>query len=247
MHTVKRVCDLAGITRRTLRHYDAIGLLEPSSIGGNGYRYYDDAKLLELQQILIYRELGMPLENIRVLMRSPGRSALAALESHRVELLRRAARLERLALTVEETIAGLKGGRKMEGKELFKRFTEAEEDANAEEAAARWDPKVVAESMRKYRSYSNEKKDAIFAEANGIYAELVDSIPSGPASERTQSLVERWRENIRHFWTPDAEALAGLAELYNEDPRFKANFDKIDPRLAPFMREAVAVYLRSRS
>ncbi len=247
MYTIKRVCDLAGTTPRTLRHYDAVGLLRPALVGGNGYRYYDDGNLLALQQILLYREWGLPLDRIGKLMSRPDYSVLEALESHRTELRRRIERLERVTLTVDETIERLKEGRKMEGKELFRRLSAKEEEAYAGEAARRWDPKIVSESQRRFKAYSDDEKKAIFAEGNAIYAELAAAMPSGADSERTQALIERWRKNMEHFWTPPLEALPGLADLYNDDPRFRANFDRIDPALAPFMREAVSVYAARKS
>lgn len=247
MYTVKQVSDIAGVTPRTLHHYDAVGLLKPTIVGENGYRYYSDTSLLTLQQILFYREMGLALERIKELLKAKDFSILGALESHKRELRRKIERLEQLSLAVDETIDQLRGGTQMEGKELFKRFTAEEQEAYAEEAARRWDPAVVAESQRKYKGYSEEKREMIFSEASAIYREIAAAIPKGPEAPETQSLIERWRRNIEYFWTPSPEALLGLADLYNDDPRFKENFDKIDGRLAPFMREAVSAYVKRLS
>ena len=86
MYTVKKLADLAGITVRTLHHYDEINLLNPTKVGDNGYRYYDDAALLRLQQVLFYREIGLELVQIKDILDSPDFDVLTALRSHRAVL-----------------------------------------------------------------------------------------------------------------------------------------------------------------
>ena len=104
MFTVKQLSRLAGITPRTLHYYDEIGLLKPSQVGDNGYRYYGEESLLRLQQILLYRELDLPLESIKKIMGRRDFDVLSALESHKEELSRRIAQMERLIETVDDTI-----------------------------------------------------------------------------------------------------------------------------------------------
>src|SRR5512146_2001246 len=118
MFTVKQLSRLAGVTPRTLHHYDAIGLLKPSRVGQNGYRYYGPEALLRLQQILFYRELDMPLEDIKRLMARRGFDELKALEGHRDALSQRLARLNRLIQTVDKTILHLKGKAAMDDRDF---------------------------------------------------------------------------------------------------------------------------------
>ena len=127
MFTVKQLSRLAGVTPRTLHHYDAIGLLKPSHVGENGYRYYGDESLLQLQQILFYRELDLPLGDIQKIMGRHDFEALPALEGHKVELGRRIARLQRLIGTVDNTISHLKGQKVMNKKQIFAGFSEEEQ------------------------------------------------------------------------------------------------------------------------
>ena len=94
--------------------------------------------------------------------------------------------------------------------------------------------------------YSAAEKQRIGEEGNAAYADLVEAMPKGPGSAEAQAGVERWRRHIEYFWVPDDEQLLGLTELYNQDARFKKNFDKIDPDLAEFMREAVKIYIERR-
>ena len=109
MFTVKQLSSLAGVTPRTLHHYDQIGLLKPSQVGENGYRYYGEESLLRLQQILFYRELDLPLDEIRKIMGRRDFDALAALENHKQELEKRIESLLGLIETVDNTILHLKG------------------------------------------------------------------------------------------------------------------------------------------
>lgn len=246
MFTVKQLSKLAGVTPRTLHHYDDIGLLKPSRIGENGYRYYGEESLLKLQQILFYRELDMSLEEIRKIMGRRDFDLLAALQSHREALQKKAVRLNQLLVTVDNTIQHIKGEKLMSQKGLFKGFNEEEQEKLAQEAEQMYDPETVRESNRKWKAYSKEKKDAILAEGNQIYLDMIAAMPKGASSPEVQGIVERWRRHMDYFWTPNLDQLLGLAGMYNDDPKFKANFDDMHPKLAEFMREAVTVYVNSR-
>jgi DNA-binding transcriptional MerR regulator len=245
-YTVKQLANLAGVSARTLHYYDRIGLLKPESIRANGYREYGEASVLKLQQILFYRELGLSLEEIKAIVTRPDFDAAAALESHRKLLEGRAERLERLIRTVDDTIAHLKGQKDMSNKQLFAAFSEEQQEEYARQAERMYDPEIVRASNRKWKAYTAEQKKRIMDEGNRVYVDMVAAMPKGAASPEVQAVVERWRKHMEYFWTPNLEQLLGLAEGYNTDPRFKANFDKIHPKLAAFMRDAVRVYVERR-
>jgi DNA-binding transcriptional MerR regulator len=246
MFTVKKLSKMAGITPRTLHYYDQIGLLKPSRVGENGYRYYGEEALLRLQQILLYRQMDMPLEHIKEIMGRRDFDVLSALESHKQELKGRIARLERLVDTVDNTILYVKGEKTMSQKQLFEAFSDEQQAEYEKEAMRLYDPVIVKASSKKWKSYSTAEKKRIGDEGNAIYEKFIQAIPKGPASAEAQASVEAWRKHMEYFWTPDKEQLLGLADLYNDDPRFKANFDKVDPRLAAFVREAVKVYVSKK-
>ena len=246
MYTVKQLSKLAGVTPRTLHHYDQIGLLKPSRVGENGYRYYGEDSLLRLQQILLYRELDLPLEDIRKIMGRRDFDVLGALQSHKDALQDQVTRLNRLLATVDNTIQHLKGEKPMSEKGLFEGFSEEEQEKLALEAEQMYDPETVRASNRKWKSYSAAKKESIMAEGNVIYTDMIAAMPKGAASPAVQTIVERWRKHMDYFWTPKLEQLLPLAEGYVDDPRFKANFDKMNPALAEFMRDAVTVYVKAR-
>jgi DNA-binding transcriptional MerR regulator len=246
VYTVKQLSDLAGVTARTLHYYDEIGLLKPEAVGGNGYRYYGEESLLQLQQILFYRELDLPLEDIRKLMGRHDFDILTALEGHRQALTRRMERLDKLVRTVDDTILHLKGLKEMSQKQLFSAFSEEEQEKYAKDAEQMYDPAIVKASNKKWKAYSAEEKQRINDEGNALYADLQTAMPRGAASPEVQACIARWHRHMQSFWSPNDDQLLGLADLYNDDPRFKANYDNLDPRLAAFMREAVKVYVEKR-
>ena len=237
---------MAGVTPRTLHHYDDIGLLKPSRVGDNGYRYYGEEALLRLQQILFYRELDMPLQDIRKIMGRRDFDVQKALEGHKVSLSKQIERMNRLLTTVDNTINHLKGKKTMSENSFFEGFSEEEQEKYALEAEQLYDAESVRESNRKWKSYSAAKKESIMAEGNTIYKEIITVMPKGANSPEAQARVERWRKHLEYFWTPNLDQLLGLANGYNDDPRFKANFDKINPKLAEFIREAVRIYVGNK-
>jgi DNA-binding transcriptional MerR regulator len=246
MFTVKQLSKLAGVTPRTLHHYDAIGLLKPSRVGDNGYRYYGEDALLRLQQILFYRELDIPLDDIKKIMGRRDFDVLGALQSHKEALNKQVSRLNRLIHTVDNTINHLKGKDIMSEKQYFEGFTEEEQEKYALEAEELYGAEDVRASMKKWKSYSAEQKRRIMEEGGKNYADMIAAMPKGADSPEAQGIVERWRKHMDYFWTPKLDQLLGLANGYNDDPRFKANFDKMHPQLAEFMREAVKVYVANR-
>ena len=246
MFTVKQLSKMAGVTPRTLHHYDDIGLLKPSHVGDNGYRYYGEEALLKLQQILFYRELEFPLEDIKHIMGRRDFDVLSALETHKESLSRQMERTKRLLVTVDNTIQHLKGEKIMSQSDLFEGFSEEQQEKYAQEAEKMYDPETVRESNRKWKAYSAGKKEAILAEGKQIYQDMIAAMPKGATSAEVQKIVERWRKHMDYFWTPNLEQLLALASGYNDDPKFKANFDKMHPQLAAFMLEAVTVYVAGK-
>lgn len=241
--TVKQLSRLAGVSVRTLHYYDEISILKPSSLGSNGYRYYDERSLIRLQQILFYRELDFRLDDIRRIMENPEFDIQSALNGHKLALKERIHHLEGLIKTVDETILHLKGKKEMTKEQLFKAFSEEEQEKYALEAENLYEPKIVKASNRLWKSYSPEKKTQILEEGGQVYKDVLAAMHLGADSPQVQACIDRWRTHMNYFWTPSLQQLIGLAENYNNHPGFKANFDKIDPRLAGFMLEAVQIYV----
>jgi MerR family transcriptional regulator, thiopeptide resistance regulator len=140
----------------------------------------------------------------------------------------------------------LKGKHSMSEKQFFEGFSEEQQAEYEKEAMQMYDPETVRASKARWRSYSAAEKQRIGEEGNAAYAALLESMPKGPGSPEAQAGVELWRKHMEYFWVPNDEQLLGLTELYNEDPRFKKNYDRIDPQLADFIREAVKIYVENR-
>lgn len=244
MYTVKQLAKSAGVTPRTLHFYDEIGLLKPSRVEDNGYRYYDEGAALRLQQILLYRKMELPLEDIKRIMGRRDFDVLAALEEHRLELEKKIGQLEEIKRTVDETILFIRGEKKMTVDDLFSGFSEEQQAEYEKEAAQTYDPEIVKASTAKWRAMSKAEQQHILEESKQVYVDIIAAMPKGAASPEVQACIERWRRNMDYFWTPKPEQLAYFGDLYNNDPRFKANFEKMAPGLAEFMREAINVYVR---
>ena len=242
-YTVGELARLAGVSTRTLRHYDQIGLLRPRARGDYGYRQYDDADALRLQQILFYRELGLRLELIGAVLDDPAFDTLSALRRHRRALAARSARLAQLIDTVEETIAHLEGKQDMPTKDLFEGFDDETQREYEQEASERWGAAQVQASHRRWASYGKDKQAEIIAEQLANARALVPFLGQDPSLPAVQALVARWREHLGYFYEPDWARLRGLGELYVQDERFASYYEHIAPGLAAFFSAAIAVYV----
>lgn len=241
-YTIKEIADLAGVTTRTLRYYDEIGLLAPADTGDNGYRYYDLDSLLRLQQILFFRELDVPLKDIQLIMSRPDFNLLRALEEHRASLENRVKRLDGLIDTVDQTIATLKGEFIMTAKDYFEGFDEARYEG---EARQRWgNTPQYAESRQKWATYSKEQKDAIKAEGGRLTIRMVSEDPETlPDDPDVQQAIGDYHAYInQYFYTCDLEFMRNLADMWVEDPRFAINYERVREGGAEFVRQAVHIY-----
>jgi DNA-binding transcriptional MerR regulator len=245
-YTVKAVADLAGVSVRTLHHYDAIGLLRPASVSPAGYRLYTDADLERLQQILFFRELGFGLQEIKAIMESPGFDRKEALATHRRLLVEQQKRLARLISAIDRTIDAIERGVPVSKDDLFAGFDETQLQQYREEALARWG-KTAEESFKRTSTYSTEDWAAIQAESDAINRGLVSLMDRDPADPEVQALVDRWFRLINdRFYTCSLEIFRGLGDGYVNDSRFTAFYDKYKPGLAAFLRAAMHVYCDQR-
>lgn len=243
MLTVHELSKLASVSARTLHYYDSIGLFKPTVIQKNGYRGYAEAEIIRLQQILFYKELGLSLKEIKIILERPDFDLITALGQHKKTIRSKVAQYQKLLETIDSTIAHLLGEKTMTEKEIFKGFSPEQQEQYAREAERMYDAKTVRESNQRWKGYSKEKQQAILREGGVIYSEMAGLILLDPADAKIQGLVQRWRDHMAYFWTPDLDQLEGLGHLYNEDQRFKANFDQIHPQLATYMLSAIRVYV----
>lgn len=244
--TVKAVAELAGISVRTLHHYDEIGLLKPAGQSAAGYRLYSREDLERLQQILFFRELEFSLKEIAAILGSPGFDRRQALLAHREALLQRKARIERLIATVDRTLTAMERedapmDTREEMKELFDGFDPGEYE---EEARQRWGgSREFQESAERTRRYTRQDWQRIAAEAGEIYGSIARLMDRDPGDPAVQEWVGRWHKHISQwYYDCSLEVFRGLGEMYVQDERFTRNIDKTKPGLARFLRDAMQIY-----
>ncbi|GLW92529.1 MerR family transcriptional regulator [Actinokineospora globicatena] len=233
-----QVARMSKVTSRTLRHYDEIGLLPPARVGANGYRYYEQDQLLRLQQILVLRELGLGLDAIAEIVRD-GQDQVAVLRMHHRWLLAERDRFDRLARTVSRTITDVEEGTTMTKTDhWFDGFDAATQDQLQQEARERWGPEAVTTGGAATWQQGHGEEWA------AMLAALVEHIDADrtPRDVAVQTTIDGHYRWIQAFWQPNRESYKGLADVYADDPRFRANFDKTDPRLAEYLRAAMTEY-----
>lgn len=245
--TVGEVARLAQVSVRTLHHYDRLGLLRPSTRSEAGYRLYARPDLERLQQVLLYRELGLPLEEIAGLMDSPAFDRAEVLERQRAQLAARREQLGAMVDLVDTTLATLRGERQMTHEELFEAFGDFDPAAHEDEARERWgETAAYAEAQRRTRAYAKDDWLRYRRESDEVNESLAALLEAGapPDDPRAQEAVERHRLLIdRWFYPCSREMHAALGEMYVADPRFTATFDKVRPGLAQYLRDGAAAAL----
>ncbi|QHC30645.1 MULTISPECIES: MerR family transcriptional regulator [unclassified Streptomyces] len=242
-HSVGEVAGFAGVTVRTLHHYDEIGLLVPGGRTHAGHRRYTDADLDRLQRILFYRELGFPLDEVAVLLDDPDADPRAHLRRQHTLLTARIEKLRRMAEAVEHAMEARRMGIDLTPEERFEVFGDNDPEQYAEEAEARWGgTEKWAESQRRAAGYGKEDWKRLRAEADdwsGRYARLVAA--GEPATgEAARALAEEHRQHIgRWFYDCPHTMHRCLAGMYVADERFKAFYDALHPGLAEHLHDAI--------
>ncbi|MGH3158144.1 MAG: MerR family transcriptional regulator [Streptosporangiaceae bacterium] len=243
-YTVGAVATLAGVSVRTLHHYDQICLLSPAGRSAAGYRIYSLADLKRLQQILYYRALGFPLEEIAGIMSDPGEDAAAHLRRQHRLLREQISHRRDLLTAIEKELEALKMGIALTAEEQFEIFgTDKVGGEWAQEAQQRWGGTGAwQQSQRRTASYSKQDWIDIQAEATSINREFLDAMRAGvPATSGcAMDLAEQHRQHItRWFYDCDHTLHRCLAGLYVGDPRFAKNYDDLAPGLAQYVHDAL--------
>lgn len=247
-YTVQKLAKIAGISSRTLRYYDEIEILKPARINSSGYRVYGEAEVNRLQQILFYRELGVGLSAIKEIVISPSFDGLKALREHREKLLEKRMQIELLIANVDKTIALTEGRMEMSDKEKFEGFKEKliedNEKKYGEEIRSKYGDDAVNASNKKIKGMTEEQYSRLKLLEESVIETLKEAYASGdPAGELGQKAADLHRQWLSYTWNEySKEAHAGLANMYVEDERFKAYYDKEQPGLAEFLRDAILIY-----
>jgi DNA-binding transcriptional MerR regulator len=248
--SIQETAKLAGTTSRTLRHYGEVGLLPPSSIGANGYRYYDERSLVRLQRILLLRELGLGLPQIAEVLDRPT-SEQTALEAHLAWLRQEQARLLRQIASVTSTIEALRRGTQIMAEQMFDGFDHTRYKQEVEE---RWGKDAYAASDAWWRGMTDAEKTAWKQRTGQLSTDWIAAAKRGmaPDSAEAQALAARhveWLSGIPGTPTnaPGGNVKAyviGLGEMYVADPRFAANYSTGEgDHGAVLVRDALRIYV----
>lgn len=236
--TVSQVAKLTGVSIRTLHYYDEIGLLRPSGRSEAGYRLYAAAELNRLQQVLLFRELGFPLEEITRIITDPGFDVGAALRTQRQLLAEKVVRLQGLLAAVEQAILRTDKGEPMESQVVKEMFADFRPEDYEQEVEQRWGGSDAhRESRRRIAGYTQRDFVAIRSEIDKLLTELAALLEAGaaPTSAAAMDAAERHRQHIeRWFYRCPKSLHRGLGELYVSDPRFTANIDRVRAGLAAY-------------
>ncbi|MGN8768383.1 MerR family transcriptional regulator [Paenibacillus barengoltzii] len=247
-YTIQKLGNLAGVSTRTLRYYDEIGLLKPARTNSSGYRIYGRREVDLLQQILFYRELGLSLEDIRSIVTDPGFDGTRALREHRNQLLDKRKQLDALIANVEKTIASHEGRISMQDQEKFegfkKQLIEENERKYGREIREKYGEDTIKKSNQKLMNMTQEEYAKVTQLENEVKVALAEAMKTGdPAGELAQKAADLHKQWLTFYWNEySKEAHAGLAQMYVDDERFKAYYDKDQPGAAKFLRDAIQIY-----
>ncbi len=253
-YTVKKLAQLSDVSVRTLHWYDEVGLLHPAYYGANGYRYYEEEQLLRLQQILFYRELDFPLDEIKRILDGGEFDTVSALNRHKKSLLKNLDRTEQLIETIDKTLLHIRGKKIMEYQELFTGFDAKTQKAYENELRGILKEKnyegideIFDESKRRASKWGKGDWERMKRDGDAIHADLLEAIKQGlkPSSTEVQKIVKRHHEWINKCWTPTKELYADLGDLYVEHEGFNEYYQKIHPEMATFLAASMKIFADS--
>ncbi len=247
-YTIQKLGRLAGITTRTLRYYDEIGLLKPARMNSSGYRIYGQEQVERLQQIMLYRQMGVSLETIQSIVTSGSYDEISALKEHLVSLLAQRQQIDLLISNVQRTIECREGRITMKDDEKFiglkKKLVDENDKKYGEEIRKKYGEDTVKASNDRFMNMSKEQYEAY----EKLGQEILDTLeqaftsgaPEGVLGQKTAELHKQW---LSYTWGGyNKEAHAQLAQMYVADERFTAYYDKKQPGMAEFLRDAILIY-----
>lgn len=247
-YTVQKLANLAGVSTRTLRYYDEVGILKPARISSSGYRIYGEKEVDRLQQIMLYREMGVNLDTINNIVTNTTFDETTALKEHLKNLLTQRKQLDLLISNVEKTIEYKKGRIRLNDKEKFEGFkqklVEENEKKYGKEVREKYGNDSVNHYNQKIQNMTKEQYDAYELLGKEVLDTLEAAFATGdPAGELGQKTADLHRKWLSYTWSSyTKEAHAGLANMYVADERFKEYYDKKQSGMAEFLRDAILVY-----
>jgi DNA-binding transcriptional MerR regulator len=236
MYSISQVARSSGVSARALRHYDAIGLLTPASVGANGYRWYGRTELLRLQRILVLRRLGLGLEKIAEVLAEQADEA-SALRGHLAELEAERDRLAEVITTVEATIADLDDARITDPDQFFTGLRH-----NQESLRSAYGERVTFENP--HLTIADYEHAA--AQGAALFRRLAEAMVNAPDSEAALDAVAEHYASLQHYWQPTAQSYAAVGASYLTDPVQRSIAEQADPGLPAWLAQAIPAYARRR-
>lgn len=249
-YTVRKLAKLAGVSTRTLRYYDEIGLLKPARINTSGYRIYGVDEINRLQQILFYKEMGVELVQIQKILEAPDFDELGALQDHLLKLLEKKKQINQLIDNVNKTITSKERKTTMKDQEKFQGFKQQlikdNEEKYGEEIREKYGKKDIEKSNAKMMKISEKDYNQVKRLEEAVLESLKKAFESGnPAGEEAQRTADLHRQWLSFYWdTYSKEAHMGVAEMYVADERFSAYYDPENKGMTKFLRDAIKNYVQ---
>lgn len=250
-YTIKKLAEMAGISTRTLRYYDEIGLLKPCRINSSGYRIYGEKEVDKLQQILLYRSMDIKLEEIQNIISNPDFDICQSLIEHRNNLISKRDQLDQLILTVEKTIEYKKGEIIMSNKEKFEGLKKAGLEENerkyGKEIRDKYGNETVEASNKKFMNMSEEDFNKMNKIEEEIFKGLLEVVrTSDLESNEAKEVYENHKKWLSFTWPSySKEAHIGLAEMYVADERFAKYYnDKAGKEVVNTLRDIIVRYAK---
>lgn len=246
-YSVNQLATLANVSVRTLHYYDTLGLLTPQR-DAKGYRWYEEADLITLQQILFWRELEFSLGDIQRIMRAPDYTVLAALQDQQAMLQLKAKRLKQLIQSINQTIETMTNQDKIQPEELYDVFKDDDVKQYQAEVKERWgNTDAYKQSMQRVSKLTKPEMDKLKADSKKHMQALADAMPKGIQHSDVQALIQQSYDGVNFFYDCSLEMFRHLGKMYVEDPRFTATYDAYAPGLAKFVHEAIDYYCDQRA
>jgi DNA-binding transcriptional MerR regulator len=241
-YTVGQVADLLGVTVRTLHHYDEIGLVVPSERSRAGYRLYTDEDLVRLQQVVVYRRLELPLDEIAKLL-AGGADPADHLRRQRATVMSRLDELRELVAAIDRALEREMSDTPATPEELKELFGDGFKDEYRAEARERWgETDAWKQSAERTRRYTKADWEVVKAEMEAVTTAFVEAKREGlpPTSPEAMDAAEAARRHIdERFYDLSHDLHKALGDMYVADARFTKTYDDLEPGLAAYVRDAI--------
>ncbi|HHF7374196.1 MerR family transcriptional regulator [Legionella bozemanae] len=247
-YAIKQLAKLSGVSTRTLRFYDEIGLLKPAFYGDNQYRYYQEEQLLLLQQILFFRELEFPLNDIKEILSCSDFDKIKSLQKQKSSLQSHIERTQTLIQTIDKTISHLRGQYKMNIEEMFEGFDpikQQEHEKYLVEAGV-ISQQQIDDSWARVTHWKKPDWEAFKASGEQLNLALVNAVKQGLniESSEVQDLIQQHYNWVNNCWTPTKDTYLGLGQIYLDHPDFRDFFNRYHPDLVEFLTAAMKVFAK---